>query len=263
MNFHRSTVLNLAAVALVLASCQTTDLDPPTLCTPENTATSVLADEIEANAGSTLILTERLCDNEGLSEVRWDIHNAADHAHEAGEEEEGFVLHSGTAWEVLEIVSASGTEADVSLAVEVPLTVRGVWDIVVSIVDAEGNVSSDHVTQLHLENDHLPAFSVALVNGEDPNTWEGEPVWAAGSEATLEGAVTDADGLNTVTLALVEEASETTLWEVSWEAVSENVLAFNEAFTLPAGVSGECHVEMRATDALGNAVETGFHVEVE
>jgi hypothetical protein len=263
MNFHFSTLLTSAIAALLLASCQTTDLDPPTLCTPEGTASSVLAEEIEALAGTTLTLTERLCDNQGLSEVRWDIHNAADHAHEAGAEEAGLVLHSGTAWEVLEIVSASGTEADVSLAVEVPLTVRGVWDLVVSIVDAEGNVSSDHVTQLHLENDHLPAFSVALVNGEDPNTWEGEPVWAAGSEATLEGAVTDADGLNTVTLALVEEASETTLWEVSWEAVSENVLAFNEAFTLPAGVSGECHVEMRATDALGNAVETGFHVEVE
>lgn len=263
MNFHRSTVLNMAAAALLLASCQTTDLDPPTLCTPENTATSVLADEIEANAGSKLILTERLCDNEGLSEVRWDIHNAADHAHEAGEEEEGFVLHSGTSWEVLEIVSASGIEADVSLEVELPLTVRGVWDIVVSIVDAEGNVSPDYVTQLHLENDHLPAFSLGSVNGVDPNAWEGEPIWAPGSEVTLQGAVTDADGLDAVMLQLVQESSEATLWEVSWSAVGEGMLTFNESFTLPSEAWGECHVEMRATDALGNEVETGFHVEIE
>jgi hypothetical protein len=263
MNFHRTTVLNLAAAALLLASCQTTDLDPPTLCTPENTATSVLAEEIEAHAGSTLILNERLCDNEGLSEVRWDIHNAADHAHEAGEEEEGFVLHSGTSWEVLEIVSASGIEADVSLEVELPLTVRGVWDIVVSIVDAEGNVSTDHVTQLHLENDHLPAFSLVSVNGEDPNSWEGEPAWSPGSEVTLQGDVIDADGLNAVTIQLVQESSEVKLWEVSWSAVGADVLTFDETFTLPSEALGECHVEMRATDALGNEVETGFHVEIE
>ena len=60
MNFHRSTVLNLAAVALVLASCQTTDLDPPTLCTPENTATSVLADERAAVGAASVRLDRRL-----------------------------------------------------------------------------------------------------------------------------------------------------------------------------------------------------------
>ena len=263
MNLQKSKILNLGAVALLLASCQTTDNEPPVLCTSDDTAMSVLADEIEALAGTSLTLNERLCDNEGLSEVRWDIHNAADHAHEAGEEEEGFVLHSGTEWELLEIVSVSGTEADASLVLEVPLSARGVWDIVVSIVDAEGNLSPDHVTQLHIENEHLPAFSIASVNGVDPNTWEGEPVWTVGSEVTLQGAAEDTDGLDTVTLELVEESSEATLWEVSWSTVGENMLEFNETFTIPAEVSGECHLEMHATDALGNEVETGFHVEVE
>jgi hypothetical protein len=32
---------------------------------------------------------------------------------------------------------------------------------------------------------------------------------------------------------------------------------------MPSEALGECHVEMRATDALGNEVETGFHVEIE
>ena len=263
MNLHPFKILILATVALLLASCQTTDIEPPTLCTIDGTATSVLADEIEVLAGTSLTLTERICDNEGLSEVRWDIHNAADHAHEEGEEEEGLVLHSGTEWELLENVSASGTEADVSLVVEVPLTARGIWDIVVSIVDAEGNASTDYVTQLHIENEHLPEFSMATVNGVDPGSWESEPVWESGSTVTLQGAVVDADGLDIVMLELVEESSETTLWETSWSAAGDSTFEFNESFTLPTDASGECHLEMRATDSLGNEVETGFHVEVE
>jgi hypothetical protein len=32
---------------------------------------------------------------------------------------------------------------------------------------------------------------------------------------------------------------------------------------VPADAAGECHFEMQAEDALGNVMETGFHVEVE
>jgi hypothetical protein len=80
---------------------------------------------------------------------------------------------------------------------------------------------------------------------------------------TLQGDVIDADGLNAVTIQLVQGSSEVTLWEVSWSAVGSDVLTFDETLTLPSEALGECHVEMRATDALGNEVETGFHVEIE
>lgn len=256
--------LALAFVAVLLASCQTTDIDPPILCTIAGTENSVLAVEIEALAGNTITLNERLCDNQGLNEVRWDIHNAADHAHEAEDEgDEGLVLHSGTEWEVLEIISISGTEANVSLDLDVPLTVRGVWDIVVSIVDAEGNLSVDHVTQLHIENEHLPSFSFTSVNGVNPDTWVGEPIWSVGSEVILQGDVFDEDGLAMVAFELVQESTESVLWEATWTSMEQNTLEFNEVIALSSAAVGECHFEMYASDALGNEVETGFHVEIE
>ena len=47
-------ILNCAAALtaiLTMVSCQKTDEEAPTVCTPEASANSVLADEIEAMAG--------------------------------------------------------------------------------------------------------------------------------------------------------------------------------------------------------------------
>ena len=247
----------------MLSSCQETDLESPAICTDPTASNSVLVDEIEALAGSTVTIEDAFCDNAGLSEVRWDVHNAADHAHEAGEESEGLILHSGEEWEVLEIQSLSGTSASQALSVTIPLSARGVWDVVVSLVDAEGNTATDAITQLHIENEFIPAFAIAEVDGVDPAQWGGEPVWSAGSTIAITGSVSDSDGLASATLALVEESSEAVLWEVDLAVEGLNDLTFDVDVMVPTGVAGECHFEMQAEDAMGNAMETGFHVEVE
>jgi len=253
----------VCSAILMLTSCQQTDVEAPTVCTSEDTANSVLVDEIEAEAGTTITIEDTFCDNEALSEVRWDIHNAADHAHEEGEEEEGLILHSGTDWEVLELQALDGTSATATITLDIPLTSRGVWDVVVSLVDAEGNAASDVVTQLHIENDHLPAFTLTAVDGADPNGWEAEPAWSTGTSVAISGSVADSDGVATASLELVEEATETVLWEMELATGDAMEVVFDVEVNVPAGVNGECHFELKATDALGHAMETGFHVEVE
>ena len=224
----------------------------------------MLADEIEAIAGTTITITDVFCDNEELSEVRWDIHNAADHAHEEGESDEGFVLHSGTDWEVLETTSLTGTSNTNSIALDIPLTARGVWDVVVSLVDEAGNAGPDVVTQMHIENEHLPEFTLSEVDGVDPATWTGEPEWSTGASITLSGMVKDADGVVEAFISLVSEEDETAVWELSLEPNDVMELQFIVDAVIPAdAVAGEYHLEMTATDAAGNAMETGFHVEVE
>lgn len=263
MKFNKAAVWTATAVAFMLSSCQETDLEAPTVCTDPTASNSVLANEIEALAGSTVTIEDVFCDNADLSEVRWDVHNAADHAHEAGDESEGLILHSGEEWEVLEIQSLSGTSASQALSVAIPLSARGVWDVVVSLVDAEGNAATDAITQLHIENEFIPAFSIAQVDGVDPAEWDGEPVWNAGATIGITGSVSDSDGLATASLALVEESSETVLWEVELGAQGLSEFAFSVDVLVPADAAGECHFEMQAEDALGNVMETGFHVEVE
>jgi hypothetical protein len=265
MNFSISdSFMALAGVAILFASCGKTDTELPTVCTELGSETSVLADEIEAIAGTTVTITDVFCDNEELSEVRWDIHNAADHAHEEGESDEGFVLHSGTEWEVLETTSLTGTSNASSIALEIPLTARGVWDVVVSLVDEAGNAGPDVVTQMHIENEHLPEFTLSEVDGVDPGTWTGEPEWSAGSSITLSGMVEDADGVVDAFISLVREEDETAIWELSLEPNDVMELQFIVDAVIPADAqTGEYHLEMTATDAAGNAMETGFHVEVE
>ena len=265
MNFSISnSFMSLAGVAILFASCGKTDTELPTVCTEAGSETSVLADEIEAIAGTTITITDVFCDNEELSEVRWDIHNAADHAHEEGESDEGFVLHSGTDWEVLETTSLTGTSNTNSIALDIPLTARGVWDVVVSLVDEAGNAGPDVVTQMHIENEHLPEFTLSEVDGVDPATWTGEPEWSTGASITLSGMVKDADGVVEAFISLVSEEDETAVWELSLEPNDVMELQFIVDAVIPAdAVAGEYHLEMTATDAAGNAMETGFHVEVE
>jgi hypothetical protein len=265
MNFSISNfIMALACVAIIFTSCGKTDTEFPTVCTEAGSETSVLADEIEAIAGTTVTITDVFCDNEELSEVRWDIHNAADHSHEEGESEEGFVLHSGTEWEKLETTSLTGTSSTVSITLDIPLTSRGVWDVVVSLVDEAGNAGTDVVTQMHIENEHLPEFTLSAVNGVDPATWTGEPEWSAGASVTLSGMVKDEDGVAAAVISVVHEADETTVWELSLEPNGVTELEFIVDALIPADAeAGEYHLEMTATDGAGNAMETGFHVEVE
>ena len=254
----------LASAVILFSACGKTDTEQPSVCTEPGNEMSVLVDEIEALAGNTIQITDLFCDNEALSEVRWDIHNAADHAHEEGETDEGFVLHSGTEWEVLEVNSISGTSSTNSITLDIPLDTRGVWDVVVSLVDEAGNAATDLVTQLHIENEYIPEFTLNTVNGIDPATWSGEPMWSAGSVVSIAGKVADSDGVLEAHIALIRESDETTLWELNLEPNTATEQTFTSDFEIPGDAeTGEYHFEMTATDASGNAMETGFHVEVE
>lgn len=265
MNFSISnTIMASACVAIVFASCGKTDNELPTVCTEVGSETSVLADEIEAIAGTTVTITDVFCDNEELSQVRWDIHNAADHSHAEGEADEGFVFHSGKEWELLETNSLTGTSITSSITFDIPLTARGVWDVVVSLVDEAGNAGTDVVTQMHIENDHLPEFTLSAVDGVDPATWTGEPEWSAGAVVVLEGTVVDSDGVAEASISFVRESDEFVIWELNLTPDNAVEFAFNAEASIPGDAEeGEYHLEMIATDAAGNAMETGFHVEVE
>lgn len=258
-------VMTVAAAAFGLASCGTTDTEVPTICDADNLTglPSVMLDEIEVDAGTGVVVNDAFCDDTDLGEIRWDLHSAEGHEHEEGEEE-GFVLNSGTDWAVLETRAVSGTKAEEQFAFDVPLEARGVWDLVVSVVDAEGNAAPDVITLLHVENDHIPEFSLQTVDGVDPASWEGEPMWAPGAQVAVQGTVGDSDGISEAEVLLIRESDETVVWSESLVATGDTLLAFSVQVAVPADAEvGEYHFEMEATDGTGVEMHTGFHVEVE
>ena len=230
-------VMTVAAAAFGLASCGTTDTEVPTICDADNLTglPSVMLDEIEVDAGTGVVVNDAFCDDTDLGEIRWDLHSAEGHEHEEGEEE-GFVLNSGTDWAVLETRAVSGTKAE----------------------------APDVITLLHVENDHIPEFSLQTVDGVDPASWEGEPMWAPGAQVAVQGTVGDSDGISEAEVLLIRGSDETVVWSKSLVATGDTLLAFSVQVAVPADAEvGEYHFEMEATDGTGVEMHTGFHVEVE
>ena len=264
------------AATAALASCGTTDTEPPTVCDSDNLTglPSILAGELEVEAGTSVILHDAFCDNDGLAEIRWDLHTAEGHSHDEeheGEEHEGeeheeeFILWSGSDWEKLETRAVEGTKSEEQFTFDVPLTSRGLWDVVVSMVDAEGNAADDILLVVHVENDHLPLFALTTVGGVDPAEWEGEEqVWAPGSTVNVTGSVSDSDGVADAELLLIRESDEAVVWSAEIPAAGESAIDFSIDMVVPADAAeGEYHFEMEAADATGVEMHTGFHVEVE
>ena len=268
-----NTFIAAIAASAALSSCGTTDSEPPTVCDSNNLTglPSVMMEEIEVEAGTTVTIHDAFCDNDGLAEIRFDLHSAEGHEHEdehedehGDEHEEEFVLYSGSDWEVLETRTVEGTQTEEQFTFDVPLTSRGVWDYVVSVVDAEGNAAADYITQIHIENDHLPAFSLQTVGGEDPAEWEGEQVWAPGSTVNITGSVSDSDGVSEAEILLIRESDETVVWSAEIAAAGESAIDFSVDVVVPADAAeGEYHLEMEAVDGAGVDMHTGFHLEVE
>ena len=80
---------------------------------------------------------------------------------------------------------------------------------------------------------------------------------------TLEGTVSDSDGLSSASISLVQESDEMEVWSAELTPDGATSLPFSVEVTIPVGASGEYHLEMVATDLNGVSMETGFHAEVE
>ena len=158
----------------------------------------------------------------------------------------------------------TGTEAEAQLHVDVRLSARGIWHLIVDVVDAAGNTAT-YNTDLHVENTHIPEFALTTVNGESPDSWHGEPTWAAGTTVEIVGTVADSDGILSAELELIDEATEDDVWSFVIDAAGSTdgtPVSFTAEVPVPS-TAGEYHFEMKATCNANVSMETGFHVEVE
>jgi hypothetical protein len=89
-------------------------------------------------------------------------------------------------------------------------------------------------------------------------------VWEPGSTVTLTGTVEDSDGIADAEVLLIRESDESVVWSTELEVLGASIYDFSVTVEVPESAnSGEYHLEMEAEDALGNAMHTGFHLEIE
>ncbi len=249
-----------AGFVLLLNACVPSDRQPPIL---EVTVNGIQGEEHTLAAGTSWNLVVDATDDNGLSQVRIDIHSAEGHDHGDGTGvPTGWVAYSGS-WEVLEIVDLAGTEGQASRTFAIPFDVRGHWDLVVTVVDEAGNEAPPVVIALDVENDIIPEVHFSSVAGVDPATWTGEPVWPVCSWVDLEGQITDPSGLASVALTLHDAAGNLLWdWNVAVQGATVHVLQ-DVSIPLPFGYQGEVMLHVTAADVFGYVCETGFHAEVE
>lgn len=244
------TYLFAVAAIATLYSCGTTDVVLPGICNNEE------MHELEREAGTTDTLIFSLCDDVELSEVRYDLHSAEGHSHnhegEEGEEEE-HILYSGSGWAQLETRMIEGVNVEDTLILSYPDSVRGIWDLVVSVVDEAGNTAEDEVILIHIENDIIPLFTL--------ETDVDEVHWHGGDVHTIDGAVMDSDGVSSAELHIIRESDESVVWSYDIMPNGADSTGFSVEITVPSE-EGEYHFEMEAADAAGNSMHTGFHMDV-
>lgn len=242
-----------ALAAAVLFGCQEADLTPPSIALVANG--SLAPGEAEVWAGTPLNVTIELTDNEELGSVRIDLHDAAGHSHD-GEEAELILFSGAEDWALLETSNLAGTQRLLTKSYDIPGHIRGMWDLVVDLTDAEGNEAETAYLQVHVENDSIPLFVVPYTT---------EPVWSAGSSVALAGDLTDADGLLSG-VARLRDHDGTLITEQNIP-LSEGDLAADlslVSFNIPTDAGGEeLEVELEATDLAGQTCLTSFHVEIE
>ena len=161
---------------------------------------SILADEIEAEAGDHLDIEDlfkRRVEPSSLRHPQW-----RGHAHEEeGEEEEhehGLVLPRGTDW--------------VSCATSISRELKPKLSCTSMCADCVVFGTSSSIWSMRRQQQRsirtctsktaTCPFTLTSVGG---GSWWREPTWAAGTDVVVEGSVTDSDGIASAELELIDE----------------------------------------------------------
>lgn len=252
-------VVFLMAVVFALASCKKEKEDSTAPVIGSIKVNGVVADEHDVNAGDVITVEIAVTDNEELNQLKVNIHGADDgHTHDGGTEEEVVAPNVGV-WSNTQIFDLSGTSYTQTISYTVPATISGHWHIEVQLIDDQGNEATEAVTTMHVENSNLPVFAITST----PVTTDYVITVAAGGSITLNGTVSDPDGLTDVHVELEDEDTEEVVWEQELTGVTGTSFDIGSVIVGPIDAAGNYHLHIHATDGAGYMGEWAVEVVVE
>ncbi len=217
-------------------------------------------DEIEVNTGTDLLIEAVAIDDEGVAEIKVDIHEAFDnHGH-------GKV--NGTAWSFLKVYNTSGTRAEISDSPTIPIdALSGMYHAVFQVIDESGNEGEFEELELVLINASTPDVTVTAPMEDD--------MFTLGDSITMQGSIVDTDGLQEVVVLLRHHEEDEdddhghhhahVVDEMDWDWASNHPTNWdisNVSMVIPAGEeAGEYDILILAMDLTGN--QAVYHVEIE
>lgn len=233
-------------LAFSLASCSSESVDTTSPEFITVTINGVEDETVELTAGVATYLHIEASDNEGLKQVKLDMHDAFDgHSH-------GKV--SFTPWTYVNVYSLSGKTDVIEDSIVIPSeATAGMYHSVFRVLDQTGN-----------EGDYVERVLI-IKNGSEPVVQLSAPAenssFAAGDVIALSGTVTDADMLDEVHVLLRKQEDVDhfdILDESEHELGDSNVTSFDfttagVTLQIPSTtVAGEYQLAVVAVDKLGN-----------
>lgn len=186
MDIMKYTITALLSLAL-LASCETEPIDTEA---PELTQVLINgSEELQTvQSGSVLQMNMSATDNENVSQIKIDIHEAFD-GHDHGKREQ-------SSWTYVKILNTNGPAVNVSDAPTIPAEVAsGPYHAVFRVLDDNGNEGEFIEREIVIENGSQPMIQVDSPSDNDTFT--------LGQTITPTGSVNDPDGLKEVHLVLL------------------------------------------------------------
>ena len=170
-----------------------------------------------AIAGQQNTLTVHTADDLALKQLKMEVSTVTGiHAHEttAGELPHPFMIYNQGIWDTLSIGKLSGKESTTEFSLMIPDSVSGGWDLELTILDDEGNLTSADYTLL-IQNDNIPAISVGDVIPAPID--DGQFAISVGDDLTFSGYVFDPDSLEMVRVEMYN--SQELVFEQEWTTI--------------------------------------------
>jgi uncharacterized membrane protein len=217
-------------------------------------------EEIEVEAGQSASINFTVSDNEGLSQIRMDIHDAFDgHTHGKTNAFNKFF------WEQIDTLNGL-TEFTGNITLDIPDSVAaGPYHLDVIVVDLAGNQSDIGLLDLVVESDYNAEITVTS------HDFSNQVHVDKGTNLVVQGMITDDIDLTDVVIVVEKEGhghthgktSSAELYLNDHDLAGPNNVSFtiNETINIPSNTKdGDYKLEIVATDSDGNI--SIFHGEL-
>ena len=237
---------------------------------PDVTAPSIVdytmdnkTEDIEVAASGSTSLYYNVTDDQALSEIRLDVHDAFD-GHTHGKT----ASFTKMSWEQIDDLSGS-VEATNTIQVDVPSdAMAGAYHMEAIVVDAAGNQTPVTILDFIVTNSGQAVIDVTSHDLEND-----EVHIHGGDTVRIQGTITDDVDLDEIIIAVLEEhehgkvgkTAEGELYLSDYDLGGSNDVSFtiDEEIYLPAGETGHFELEIVAIDSDGNMtiVEGEIHAD--
>ena len=143
------SIIAFLSIAIVLQSCQKEDRNPPAISSVS--VNGLMGQDFIVMPGDSLAIRFTITDSHPLSQMKANIHDAADgHSHNGVVDTAAVVPNVGL-WVDTRILALSGTTVTKTLYYVVPDTIHGVWHWELQAVDESGNSAEEVVVEFDVQ----------------------------------------------------------------------------------------------------------------